>query len=149
MSFRKNWFQLPVAVMIVILRDDQVLLSQRKNTGFKDGFFALPGGKHDGNEVLSLAVAREAQEELGISCQAEQVQFASLIHAYLPEPPMELLYATFKINQFQGEIINNEPHKCAELKFFPLSHLPENITCISRQCILNTIQGVPFSEYGW
>ena len=65
------WFQVCVVVMLVIRQGDRVLLARRENTGFKDGYFALPGGKHDGHEPITLAAVREAQEELGIVCAAE------------------------------------------------------------------------------
>lgn len=144
-----NWFRLPVILMIIIRENDRVLLSRRANTGFKDGFFALPGGKHDGHETLTHGVIREAQEELGIFCTSDQVHFRSLLHTQLNQPAMELLYAVFEVTEYTGEIINNEPHKCAELQFFPVDQLPEKMTEVSRRCILNTVSGVNFDEVGW
>lgn len=145
----QHWARLPVVVMIVIRQDDRVLLARRANTGFKDGYFALPGGKHDGNETLTQGVIREAQEELGIICTPEDVVFRNLIHVNITEPAMELLYATFEILRFKNAIINNEPHKCSELQFFPVDQLPDKMTDVSRRCVLNTVQGIPFEEVGW
>jgi 8-oxo-dGTP diphosphatase len=144
-----HWFQLPVAMMIVIRQEDRVLLARRANTGFKDGYFALPGGKHDGNETLTQGVIREAQEELGIECKAEDVVFRSLIHGKFSGPPDEILYVTFEILHYQGEIMNNEPHKCTELQFFSVNQFPEKMTDVSRRCIANTMAGISFEEVGW
>lgn len=144
-----NWFQLPVTIMILLRRDHQVLLAKRANTGFKDGFFALPGGKHDGHETLTQGVVREAEEELGIICHAEDIVFRGLIHAHLHEPDMELIYVIFEIMQFEGDLINNEPHKCAEISFFPVDQLPEKMTEVSRRCVNNTVAGITFDEVGW
>lgn len=144
-----NWFRLPVAVMMVIRQDNMVLLAKRANTGFKDGYFALPGGKHDGQETLTQSVIREAAEELGIRCTQNDVQFRGMLHVNLTEPPLELMYVIFEILHFEGEIINNEPHKCSELQFFPVDQLPVKMTDISRRCVHNTIAGVTFDEVGW
>ncbi|MDQ2995359.1 MAG: NUDIX domain-containing protein [Pseudomonadota bacterium] len=144
-----SWFCLPVAVMMVIRQGGNVLLAKRANTGFKDGYFALPGGKHDGDETITDAVVREAREELGIIVDAADVRFSCLIHAKLIEPKMELMYVTFEIMQFQGDIINNEPHKCTELQFFPVEQLPDQMTEMSRRCVMNTVAGITFDEAGW
>lgn len=144
-----NWFHLPVAVMIVIRQENQVLLAKRSNTGFKDGYFALPGGKHDGNETLTQAVIREATEELGITCTPEDVKFRGLIHGNLNNPKLELMYVIFEIMHYTGSIINNEPHKCAELQFFPIDQLPTKMTDVSRRCVHNTVSEINFDEVGW
>ncbi len=144
-----NWFHLPVAVMIIIRQENQVLLAKRANTGFKDGYFALPGGKHDGNESLTQAVIREASEELGILCVPQDVKFRGLIHGNLNDPKLELLYVIFEIMHYAGTITNNEPHKCAELQFFHVDHLPEKMTDVSRRCVYNTVAEINFDEVGW
>jgi 8-oxo-dGTP diphosphatase len=144
-----SWFQLPLVVMLVIRQQDSILLARRANTGFKDGYFALPGGKHDGHETLTLAAAREAQEELGIVCTPADLRFSTLIHVKGVGSPTELMYVTFEIMNFQGDIINNEPDKCSELQFFPVDQLPDKMTEVSRRCVLNTVNGVSFDEMGW
>lgn len=144
-----NWFKLPVTIMIVVRQQNEVLLAQRANTGFKDGYFALPGGKHDGDETLTHGVIREAAEELGIVCAPEDIAFRGLIHAQLHQPEMELLYVIFEILHFEGTLMNNEPHKCTEIRFFPVDQLPEKMTEVSRRCILNTVNGISFDEVGW
>lgn len=144
-----TWFKLPIAVMMVLRQGGQVLLGCRQNTGFKDGHFALPGGKHDGDEPLTHSVIREANEELGIICTPEDLRLSTIIHVKLVEPKLELLYVTFEIIRYQGKIINNEPEKCSELQFFPVDQLPDLITDVSRRCVFNTLNAIPFDEMGW
>lgn len=144
-----SWFQLPLVVMLVIRQNGHVLLARRANTGFKDGYFALPGGKHDGHETITFAAAREAQEELGIICTPTDLQFSTLIHVKGVGTPTELMYITFEIINFNGEISNNEPHKCSELQFFPIDQLPDKMTEVSRRCVENTVNGITFDEMGW
>lgn len=145
----KNWFKVPVAIMIIIRQEDSVLLGKRANTGFKDGYFALPGGKHDGSEPLVDGVIREANEELGIVCSVKDVEFRGMIHAQMPDPFKEVMYVIFEIVKFEGSVINNEPHKCSEIQFFPVDRLPDKMTDVSRRCVLNTFGGIQYDEVGW
>jgi len=146
---KSTWYPLPIAVMLVILENNRVLLGQRKNTGFMDGFYALPGGRHDRNESLTAAAIREAHEELDIVVAPQDIQFANCINLKRPDDDSSMLYATFQILKYQGEIHNAEPHKCADLQFFDCDALPENMTDISRVCVEQTLEGVHYSERGW
>lgn len=146
---KKTWFELSVAVMIVIRRGNSVLLGRRQNTGFKDGLYALPGGKHDGYECLKSTVAREAKEELGIDVLPNDIVFQSCIH-YINYPiDQELLYMVFEIAAYEGDIHNAEPDRCDDLQFFPLDDLPDSMTDMTGECIQNTLAGVRYSEYGF
>ncbi len=145
----KNWFRVPVAIIIVLRQGDHVLLAKRANTGFKDGYFALPGGKHDGNEPLVEGVVREAKEELGIDCLTKDVEFRGIIHTQMPEPYTEVMYIIFEIVKYEGTVVNNEPHKCSEIQFFHVDNLPDKMTEVSRRCVINTFAGIQYDEMGW
>lgn len=135
--------------MLVIIQDGRVLLGKRLNTGFMDGYYALPGGRHDRNESLSMAAIREAREELGIVVHPNDIQFTTAINLKRPDQDSSMLYSTFQIVNYQGEIQNAEPHKCEDLRFFDLDQLPENITDISKACVEQTLRDVRYSERGW
>jgi|GEM_PF-40020 len=143
------WYGIPTVVMMVLFKDNQVLLGLRQGTGFMDGFYALPGGKHEGGESLKSSVIREVKEELGIVCKLEDVSFKGLVHAN-PSAGGEIIgecaYAIFQIDHFDGEITNAEPDKCKELGFFAIDQLPENITNMSRRCILQALSGEMYQE---
>lgn len=146
---KKTWFELSVVVMIVIERDNHVLLGRRFNTGFKDGFYALPGGKHDGDECLRSSVAREAQEELGIEVPLDAIKLASCVHYIDRTLDQELLYTVFTITDYSGLIVNAEPHRCDDLQFFDVDNLPSNTTDMTRVCIRNAREQIPYAEFGW
>lgn len=146
---KKTWFELSVVVMIVIERDHKVLLGRRFNTGFKDGLYALPGGKHDGGECLRSSVAREAYEELGIEVPLDAIELASCVHYLNRALDQELMYTVFRITDYLGEIHNAEPHRCDDLQFFAVDHLPPNTTDMTRLCIRNAIEKIPYAEFGW
>ncbi|MBY0280918.1 MAG: dTMP kinase [Alphaproteobacteria bacterium] len=145
------WYGIPVAVMMVIIKDNKVLLGLRQGTGYMDGYYALPGGKHEGGESLKSSAIREVKEELGITCIPEDLSFKGLVHA-IPSGGYEITgecaYATFQIHNFTGEITNAEPSKCKEVRFFPIDELPENITNMSRRCILQALSGEVYQEVG-
>ena len=42
----------------------EILLTLRKNTGYRDGEYELPGGHVEAGEDLMQAMVREAREEL-------------------------------------------------------------------------------------
>ena len=60
----------------------EVLLSLRKNTGYRDGEYELPGGHVEANEDLMKAMVREAKEELLIDIKVEDLQIVHILHHY-------------------------------------------------------------------
>lgn len=146
---KKTWYELSVVVMIVVRDRDRFLLGRRFNTGFKDGQYALPGGKHDGRETLRETVAREAREELGIDASLDAIELRSTIHYMAREVDQELVYTVFEIKDYKGELYNAEPHRCDDLQFFAPDQFPENTTDMTLECIRNTLEGITYSEFGW
>ena len=127
-AMKKDRFTCHVAVGVIILQDNKVLLQKRANTGYSDGLYALPGGCIDGKEPLTQACVREAKEELGIDVQLSDLQLVATCHAagHTGHRPHELLLFCFQVTKYTGTLQNAEPHKCEEIRFFPLDQLPEN-----------------------
>jgi len=48
-----------------------------------------------------------------------------------------------------GEIVNKEPDKCDDLRWFPLTALPENTVPYVRKAIENYQQRNWFDSFGW
>src|SRR4051812_27606999 len=63
----RDWFKMVVAVHLFLLRDDQVLLLRRQNTGYEDGNYSVIAGHVEGGEEIKAAMIREAREEAGIT----------------------------------------------------------------------------------
>lgn len=51
-------FRLMSVVHVFLIRDGQILLLRRANTGHHDGDYGLPAGKLDGGEELHSAAIR-------------------------------------------------------------------------------------------
>lgn len=55
----------------------------------------------------------------------------------------------FECAQWNGEIVNNEPEKCGELRFFNLNALPINIVPYIKKILTKTSQESLYLEEGW
>jgi 8-oxo-dGTP diphosphatase len=140
-------FELRASVALVLKRGGEILLSLRQGTGFADGLWGAVGGLIDGNERATEAMIREAQEEAGIFIAPKDLHFSCVMHSR--EPGREYINLFYSCDTWQNEIRNLEPHYCAELKFFSIDNLPDNMAGHIRQGILQTFKKQPYYEYGW
>ena len=111
----------PVVVHVLLEQDGQIALLKRANTGFMDGYYALPGGHQEQGESVSETAKRELAEELGV--EALEI-----------EPACVLPYRSgrhqgtnflFRCTAWQGEPVINEPELFAELVWGSRDALPE------------------------
>ncbi|MFP6814970.1 MAG: NUDIX domain-containing protein, partial [Pseudomonadales bacterium] len=56
----------PVVVHVLMLRGEELFLLRRANSGFMDGYYALPGGHQQAGESVEAAAKRECAEETGV-----------------------------------------------------------------------------------
>ena len=115
-------------VMLILTRDEHVLLAQRQGTGYADGQWNLPSGKVEPAEHAEAAIIREAHEEIGIRLDPTRLTPVGAVHYRNPEghTRLGLFYTTPAEPSIQGEPFNAEPHKCAKIGWFPLDLLPHN-----------------------
>ncbi len=139
-------FTLLTAVHLFLLRDNQILLLRRYNTGYADGQYSVVAGHLDGNEEVKAAMIREAREEAGIEIAEEDIQVVGVMHRRATRERIDFFLAA---TSWSGEIVNNEPDKCDQLAWFPLDNLPENTVPYIRQAIENYHQGKWFDSFGW
>src|SRR5690606_25225113 len=102
-----------VDVLLLLIRDHQVLLALRAGTGFADGWWNLPSGKLEEGEDAATAVIREAREEIGLTLDRDSLALASTVH-YRNEREIGRLGLFFQARRWGGEPVNAEPHKCAQ-----------------------------------
>lgn len=101
----------------------EILLALRKNTGYNDGEYELPGGHVDAGEDLINAMIREAKEELNIELERENLKIEHILHHYKGNR----LKFVISANKYYGELKIGEPDKCEKLEWFNIEELPENI----------------------
>ena len=136
----------PVTVHMLFIREDQILLARRFNTGYRDGEFSVPAGHLDGNETVVAAGIREAKEEIGITFETDDITFSSVMHRIEGDERVDFFV---QVHKWSGEIVNAEPDKCDDLRWVNMNELPDNIIPYVRRAIENQLNGTPFDELGW
>lgn len=141
-------FKLIPAVYLVLRKDNKVLLLRRANTGYQDGKYGLVAGHLDGDELATVAMAREAKEEAGIGVDPAQLKFVHFAHrlgrGQIGQERVDLFY---ELHEWQGQIKNAEPEKCDDLSWFDIDNLPENMLPFVRRVLNDILNGIPYSEY--
>ena len=134
----------PVTVHLFFIRENQILLLRRFNTGFRDGEYSVPAGHLDGGETVLEAAVREAKEETGVDIPIEAVTFSTVMHRIEGEERVDFF---FQVHIWRGEPFNAEPEKCDDLRWFDLNQLPVNTIPYVLQALENHINAVRFDEY--
>ena len=134
-----------VTDLLIIKNEDgnkKILLAKRKNTGYKDGEYEIPGGHLEENEDLYETMIREAKEELGISLQREDLKIIHIMHHYTGKR-MNFIFTTER-EDLEPRIM--EKDKCEELKWFNINNLPENTMKKVKKIIDYIISGELYSK---
>ncbi|MFN2119156.1 MAG: NUDIX hydrolase [Anaerolineales bacterium] len=136
----------PVTVHLFFFRGEEILLSRRLNTGYRDGEYSVPAGHLDGGETVIAAALREAHEEVGLQLDAEQVLFCGVMHRIEDDERVDFFV---RVRSWSGEPFNNEPEKCDDLRWVRRDSLPSNTVPYVRQALQNFERGQVFDEFGW
>ena len=134
----------PVTVHLFFLREKQILLLRRFNTGFRDGEYSIPAGHLDGGETVMDAAIREAKEEVGVDLAADDMVFSSVMHRIEDDERVDFFV---HVRKWDGEPFNAEPDKCDDLRWVDIDTLPANIIPYVKQALENHWNGNPFDEY--
>lgn len=137
-----------ITVHVFLLRGTDVLLLRRHNTGWGDGMYSVPAGHVEHGESVTEAAIRETKEECGIHIKKDNLVFAHVIHQQQRTRDMiDRIHFFFTCSSFDGEPTNTEPHACDEVRFVPLSDLPENILPYIKRTLSHIENKTPFSEF--
>ncbi len=138
-----------VDVHILLVRDDQILLTQRRDTNpdFNDRWH-LPSDKLDAGESVLAAAVREAEEEIGVFIDSADLRHVHTIHVNGsgPEPRLGLF---FEARRWIGEPTIREPDKCSAIGWFPLSDLPDQLIAYPASGIHAYQRRLTFCVQGW
>lgn len=121
---------------IAFIKEDggkkKILLMQRCNTGFDDGYYELPGGHVEKDEDIYNAMIREIEEELLIKLQRKDIKLVHIMHHYTGKRLNFIFVSDKNINPIIGE-----KDKCSDLSWFDIDNLPDNTTEKVKRIILN------------
>lgn len=105
---------------------NEVLLAQRQNTGYYDGWRNVPSWHIEPWETAIETMRHECLEELGITIDIDTSNVFHIINRLAPD--REYFDVGISITKRSWEIINNEPEKCSAIGRFSLDNLPEYIS---------------------
>lgn len=108
-----------IVVAAVIERGGLILIGQRKPGKWHALKWEFPGGKVEPGEEPAAALARELQEELGVSAEIGAV-IADYGYQYPDRSPIRLIF--FAVTRFKGDIENREYQ---DLRWTERRRLPE------------------------
>lgn len=116
-------YKVKVFVDLLLEKNGKVLLGLRKNRKSYSNMWDLPGGHLEKDEDIFEAMIREVKEEIGIDIKRKDLEIVHIRHSI----KKDALNFVFIANNYENEIVNNEPDLCEELKWFDIDNLPENI----------------------
>jgi mutator protein MutT len=131
----------------IIEKDKKILFLLRKHQNLFNNHYGLVGGKIEPNESPADALIRELYEEVNITVTKENILFSHCASCR-NENGEEFMALLFKIINWRGEPLNKEPEKHAELTWFSLQELPDNIIPRHKQFLQQIEQGLLYSEHG-
>lgn len=143
----KERYQSKIAVFLILTREEngktEILLQERYNTGYMDGKYdAACSGHLEKGESVSMALVREAKEEIGIDINEKDLRFVELIHSY-KEDYINVFFTTKK---YSGTPKIMEPEKCDDLRWFDIENLPENIFPRIKNVLININKGILYDD---
>ncbi len=135
-----------VCAYLILRKNNEVLLLLRKNTGYCDGQYGLVSGHVEDGEPATAGMIREAKEEAGIELLPSQLRVVHILHRYSNRQNVDIF---FECTSWAGEVVNQEPEKCAALEFLPLANLPSNTIPYIARALEAAENGICYSEEGW
>ncbi|MFE4480109.1 MULTISPECIES: NUDIX hydrolase [Streptomycetaceae] len=138
---------LVVGVHLVLFDGGTVLLGRRRNTSYANGLWHLPAGHMERGEPVTRAMTREAEEELGITIAEEDLELVHTLHHL--DTDHSRLQLFFRPARHTGQVRKAEPHKCAELRWWPLDGLPADTVPYTAHALREIAHGNRLSAHGW
>ncbi len=149
----RTYFRLIPAAYLFLIQNGEVLLQRRANTGYEDGNWGVPSGHLVGDESATMAMVREAREEIGLTVDARYLQLVHMMHRRGTEggtdKENERIDLFFVLTQWSGVPVNREPEHCDAVAWFPLTSLPDNTIPYIRFALNAYQSGTLYSERGW
>lgn len=116
-----NKIKAKVACVVIIVRDNYILMGRRKG-GTGAGTFALPTGKVKQYELLEECAKREVMEETGLN--VDELRLISVCDTVEKQLDRHNITFGFLAGSVYGEPSLREPQRCEGWDWYSLSDLP-------------------------
>ena len=114
-----------VGVGVILRKDGKVLLGLRRGA-HGEGQWSLPGGHMEIGEDFPEVCAREVEEETGVKIKG--VKKLGFTNDIFEDDGLHYVTLFFDaLWDTSQEVMNKEPDKCVEWKWFDQNELPDNI----------------------
>jgi ADP-ribose pyrophosphatase YjhB (NUDIX family) len=133
------------AVYGILKKSSKFLLMKRFNTGYKDGFFTLPAGHIEKDELPKETMLRELKEETGLFCDIESIIPVHVMYRICDSGRTYVDYY-FEILKYNGNPEIKEPEKCDYVDWYDMEDIPENTLPHIKTALNHTKNKVPISE---
>jgi 8-oxo-dGTP pyrophosphatase MutT (NUDIX family) len=146
-------FSLVPAAYVALLRDNDVLLQQRQNTGYMDGHWSFSAAGHvERDESVHAAAVREAYEELGVRIREADLEAICTIHRRQNERDGgQRVDFFFTVSTWEGEPTVKELERSGGIRWAPLSALPEPVVPVDAVALemLRSGERTPIVHWGF
>jgi 8-oxo-dGTP diphosphatase len=135
--------QMIVDVYLLLVREDQILLGRRTNTGYGDGAYEPVCGRLAERETIVEAAQRLARDRAGLKVAPGAVWLAHVMHDVSGSGRIAFFLG---IDSWRGEP-GDPSEDYSDLTWFPLDDLPANMIDRARVALRNYSQGTRMSTY--
>lgn len=112
-----------------------------------DGQWDFAGSGHvDADETTMQALIRECKEEIGITVAPKDLRFAHLAHRVGQNGARTYYDIYFIVDIFIGLPSIKEADKCADLQWFDINRLPEDMIALRKEALALCLNSVLYSE---
>ncbi|OWR28996.1 NUDIX hydrolase [Saccharibacillus sp. O23] len=134
---------------VFLIREGRILLLKRQNTGHEDGLYGLPAGKIERGETAPAAAMREVREECGVTIEPANLRMTGVWQIGASEEGEdERIDFFFETECWDGEPVNLEPDKCAELYWCPADELPQETVPFIKEAWSRSRRGYGYGSFG-
>lgn len=147
-------FSVVPASYVYLVDARRVLLQQRQNTGYMDGFWVAGAAGHvEPHETAVACAVREAAEELGVEIDEGDLEPLTVMQRTdgTDTPTEQRVDWFFAARSWRGRPAVMEPVKCGGLGWFSLDDLPQPIPAYEHLVLLGLADGrlPPFTHHGF
>jgi 8-oxo-dGTP diphosphatase len=139
----RHRYQAVVDVYLLLMRDRQVLLGRRENTGYGDGAYEPPSSRLDERETVVEAAIRVAAAQAGIELGPSHVSLAHVMHDVSGAGRI----AFFLTADARESAPDGPVGSYSDFAWFDIDDLPASMIDKARVALRSCAAGTAFSTY--